>query len=170
LFNAIAAMSLVFCAAILSLAALNLFRDVNVSRVKPANLFGCSLTGEKLVVHIMGGQPIESILVGHSYKPGWRASLLTHTASGRPITFLGALKPSYRYWIQSVQGKRYTHHDIELPLWIPFAIAAVSPLMWCYRQRRGRRRLRHNFCDSCGYDLRATPERCPECGMIPAID
>ena len=48
------------------------------------------------------------------------------------------------------------------------AVLLVFPAMWLLmtgtRWALSQRKRRRHVCVSCGYDLRATPERCPECG------
>ena len=44
---------------------------------------------------------------------------------------------------------------------------AVAPLLWVKRSWRRRRRGRRGLCLACGYDLRASEGRCPECGSEP---
>jgi hypothetical protein len=52
--------------------------------------------------------------------------------------------------------------------WLPALLTAVLPAAWLIRFRQARRALRRGLCPTCGYDLRASPERCPECGAASA--
>jgi hypothetical protein len=51
------------------------------------------------------------------------------------------------------------------PSWAVALATAGLPIL-CVRSRSmRRRRSRMGLCAQCGYDLRASPERCPECGL-----
>jgi hypothetical protein len=52
-----------------------------------------------------------------------------------------------------------------VPMYVPMVGTALLPLVWLCR--RAHRRSRAGCCPRCGYDLRATPDRCPECGAVP---
>ena len=53
---------------------------------------------------------------------------------------------------------------VQVPLWAVAAVAAVLPGVWVRRARRLESRKRRGLCLACGYDLRGSAGRCPECG------
>lgn len=61
--------------------------------------------------------------------------------------------------------------DLVLPLWLLCALSLILPWAWARRWSRRRRVARAaGLCPTCGYDLRATPDRCPECGTaVPSL-
>jgi hypothetical protein len=54
---------------------------------------------------------------------------------------------------------------VEVSDWLIAASCALPALVWGLRRLR-RRRYPTGRCSACGYDLRATPDRCPECGVV----
>jgi hypothetical protein len=71
------------------------------------------------------------------------------------------------------QIARYPTPDSQLtlvaPLWALAGASAILPALFARRWQRGRKDRRVGLCPSCGYDLRATPGRCPECGKEPTL-
>jgi hypothetical protein len=60
--------------------------------------------------------------------------------------------------------------NLLLPYAALFLATSILPAAWltaAIRRFRRKKYLDHAECDICGYDLRATPGRCPECGRIP---
>jgi hypothetical protein len=83
------------------------------------------------------------------------------------------LPPSYGMQRQPVllppaaATARRTATSFTIPHWAVVLLFATVPLLWCLRFRlplRRYRRRRRGLCPDCGYDLRATPDHCPECG------
>ena len=53
---------------------------------------------------------------------------------------------------------------LTLPLPLVWLLTSILPTLGVTRHLTRRRRAMTGHCPACGYDLRATPDRCPECG------
>jgi hypothetical protein len=66
---------------------------------------------------------------------------------------------------QSQMWQGETSRALRIPYWFVAVVALLAPSIWVYCAARRPRM--PGLCPTCGYDLRVTPDRCPECGTVP---
>jgi hypothetical protein len=120
-------------------------------------------------------------VVLHDHRgPGMVASF--NTTGQTPRTWSGGFDPWPRngniYWEFALRPRYYRLAPVmtasgpiyrrvaSVPLWLLAAIFSLPKTLPMVMSRLRHRRP-PGACTRCGYDLRATPERCPECGTIP---
>jgi hypothetical protein len=68
---------------------------------------------------------------------------------------------------RDIPGVTCRRRTARFPHWVLAAACLAAPAAWTVGRLRGRHRDGNGQCPACGYDLRATPGRCPECGGTP---
>ena len=74
---------------------------------------------------------------------------------------------SWLWWDHYVDYQGYGMAEVwrvQFRPWLLLIPPIILPAIWIKRFTRRRRMLRIGLCLACGYDLRATGGRCPECG------
>ena len=79
----------------------------------------------------------------------------------------GGLGVSWDSWPVHTRSERGIYYRIDTVnvsyAWLALPLVAANVIVW-WRRRRARAAV--GMCQVCGYDLRATPDRCPECGSV----
>ena len=83
----------------------------------------------------------------------------------KPLPYADGLRTT-RFGIgyESDRGPMARYRAVVFPTWLAAVLLGLFPAARLARAIRRRRGVREGLCPKCGYDLRATPDRCPECG------
>lgn len=103
-------------------------------------------------------------------KPGWTMRTVAVWPASKAEMLLGQFGASAdQPWNLSLERKVVfvnSGFGASVPCWTVLLASLTLPMIRLRKAVRSHRRARNNHCPKCGYDLRATPDRCPECGTI----
>src|SRR4051812_17245159 len=105
-------------------------------------------------------------LFSRTGKDHWHLTL----ESGSPVTQNNwdiTLSTGGRFWSVASTGRNWTYHQFVVPYWSLAVVFGALSACWLRCLVRRTRLRAAGLCRICGYDLRATPNRCPECGNVP---
>jgi hypothetical protein len=113
------------------------------------------------------------LMTGYIVDPSGRPSGFNFTALPRtphvgwPRTWE---LPGASYWNYKPGGASGAFHTVGVSVgsWLLAPLLALIGWLGVRRLVRLHRYTTHGLCKTCGYDLRATPGRCPECGHLDA--
>ena len=88
--------------------------------------------------------------------------LLSSRVSETPVSVQSEWREPSFVWKWEPHVRR-----VVVPYWALVAVTLTVPAACLGSARRRRRPEGH--CRNCGYDLRATPSCCPECGTAPGL-
>jgi hypothetical protein len=173
LFTVLSVLSLLFCLATLALWVRSYWRDDFVSYGFGSDTKRSwdihSRTGEAQFIAYYEGAGFRYVLV-----PGFSWNSSPSTSPSRDLWNTARI----RTWFHNGTSGRFlgfgfvtmnwdtgaTIRGICAPHWFLVLIFAILPALYVRAVVRSRKRNHIGLCPVCGYDLRATPERCPECG------
>jgi hypothetical protein len=87
--------------------------------------------------------------------------------AGQPLfSWLPGIRTATGTFSPSTQGISHDYRVITVTLWPIVTLLAIPVGLPMVSHLQRRRRLRRGLCPYCGFDLRATADRCPECGNV----
>jgi hypothetical protein len=144
-----------------------------------------TLMSNKGRITLTGQRSIPDMLLGPRNLPDWQPdypngihhqwtedpadeSVWDFDVMDRRILFnhLGFRLGTYAIPSISTNFRNFTGCDAEAPIWFLLFLTMLLPgaqLIRRLKKSHGSHRLAEGFCPKCGYDLRASKDRCPEC-------
>jgi hypothetical protein len=160
LFTILSALSLLLCVGTCALWVRGRTRSDSLERGTSLSYAFASSEGDSLIFGWSAGK-------GATWS-GWKIRSLKQDeqVGGErvPISSVHAVVLCYvlgcesrQYWISAIRFRTLFGTFVALPL-----LWGISAIV-----RHRVRAVGGCLCQKCGYDLRATPDRCPECGTVP---
>ena len=150
--NLLGAVSLMLCVAMATSAAISHCRGAILGRIGNYCSFYVRSEYGKLSFSIHGTDA--------GQKPRWLLESWPLEAAWTSPNLAGWWKHAgFDYGIGGTAGGN-TIRQLVIPYWL-VVVLFLTVAVW---RMQTRRRHAVGRCRHCGYDLRATPERCPECG------